>query len=200
MTMSSASPVSRDNNITHIANGLVFGDRNADYGHPLKDFTRQATIWSQILGINVTPKQVALCMVGTKIAREINRPKDDNLVDLVGYALCYTRLNDPIDAGLPQQQIPIGASAPAVANPPVASISKRRFSAWVLGLVALSSLLAVLYCRAQFDANEQSVQLRRAVDVIRFQDSVIREVIKTEQQRKTPGTKIPARIVIERGV
>jgi hypothetical protein len=72
----------------HAAN-LVFGDRNDDYGHPLDDFTRAGKIWEAILGIPVSAEQVALCMEGVKIAREVHRRKMDNIVDGIGYWLTY---------------------------------------------------------------------------------------------------------------
>lgn len=72
-------------NIFEEAHGLIHGDRQQDYDHPLDNFTRIAKIWSVILGIEVTPEQVGLCMVGTKIAREAYHPKRDNLVDGAGY-------------------------------------------------------------------------------------------------------------------
>lgn len=72
----------------HAAN-LVFGDRHEDYGHPLDDFTRAGKIWEAILGIPVTAEQVSLCMEGVKIAREVHRPKMDNVVDGIGYWLTY---------------------------------------------------------------------------------------------------------------
>lgn len=74
-----------DRSILDEAEGLVTGDRQQDYGHPHDDFSRTAQIWSAILGHPVTPKQVALCMVGVKLSREVNRPKRDNLVDAAGY-------------------------------------------------------------------------------------------------------------------
>lgn len=67
------------------AKRIVHGDRGENYGHPLEDFSRTAQIWSAILGIDVTAEQVALCMVGVKISREVNRPKRDNVVDGAGY-------------------------------------------------------------------------------------------------------------------
>ncbi len=68
------------------ARNLVHGDRGEDYGHPFHDFSRTAKIWSAILGVDVTPEQVALCMIGVKISRECHRPKRDNRVDIAGYA------------------------------------------------------------------------------------------------------------------
>jgi len=68
------------------AHNLVHGVRGEDYGHPYHDFSRTAKIWSAILGVDVTPEQVALCMIGVKISRECNKPKRDNRIDIAGYA------------------------------------------------------------------------------------------------------------------
>lgn len=68
------------------AQKLVYGDRQASYGHPIDDFTRTAVMWGAILGHPVTAEQVGLCMCAVKISRQINKPKRDNLVDLAGYA------------------------------------------------------------------------------------------------------------------
>lgn len=73
---------------------LVFGDRNADYGHPLDNLDRAARIWSVILGMDVTAEQVSLCMQGMKIAREINAPKLDTIVDGIGYWLTYAMIRE----------------------------------------------------------------------------------------------------------
>lgn len=66
---------------------LVSEDRNEDYGHPLDNLDRAARIWSVILGADVTAEQVALCMIGMKIARQVHKPKADTIVDVIGYAL-----------------------------------------------------------------------------------------------------------------
>lgn len=76
--------------IADYAVSLVSGDRQNDYGHPLDDFTRAGKIWEAILGVPVSAEQVALCMVGVKIAREVNRQKLDNAVDGIGYFLTLT--------------------------------------------------------------------------------------------------------------
>jgi hypothetical protein len=78
------------------ARGIVRdGDRQKEYGHPRDDWTRTAKIWSGILGIEVTPEQAMLCMIGTKISRLVHTPQHhDSKVDIIGYAICYDRLNE----------------------------------------------------------------------------------------------------------
>lgn len=66
---------------------LVSDDRQYEYGHPLDNLTRAANIWSVILDAPVTAEQVALCMVGMKIARQVHKAKPDTVVDIIGYAL-----------------------------------------------------------------------------------------------------------------
>jgi len=68
------------------AKGLIYGARQGAYGHPFQDFSKTALIWQAILGIPVTPEQVALCLIGVKISREVNKHGHDNIVDMIGYA------------------------------------------------------------------------------------------------------------------
>ena len=78
-------------NVLLEADSLVHGPRQADYGHPYDDYTKVGLIWTAILkdklkpGEEVSAKEAALCMVGIKLSREVNRPKDDNLIDGAGY-------------------------------------------------------------------------------------------------------------------
>ena len=74
------------------AKRIVNGARNEDYGTPEDNFARIATMWSVILGTEVTPRQVATCMIALKLARDAFQPKRDNLVDIAGYAHCASTL------------------------------------------------------------------------------------------------------------
>ena len=65
----------------------VTGPRQRDYAHPKVNFQRIANLWSIILDVDITPEQVALCMITMKVAREMNRHTRDNLVDIIGYSL-----------------------------------------------------------------------------------------------------------------
>ena len=98
MILTACPPVATttpEETITEEAQRLVGGDRQADYGHPIEDFTRTGRMWAAILGLpEVSAEQVALCMVGVKISREVNRPKRDNRVDGVGYLLCLDRIRN----------------------------------------------------------------------------------------------------------
>ncbi len=75
-----------DETILQEAQRLVYGERQASYGHPADDFARTAAMWSAILGHPVTAEQVGLCMCAVKISRQCNAPKRDNMTDLAGYA------------------------------------------------------------------------------------------------------------------
>ena len=64
----------------------VYKNQGVEYGHPADNFGDTAAIWSVILGIKVEPKQVGLCMIGAKMAREKANHNPDNFTDIAGYA------------------------------------------------------------------------------------------------------------------
>ena len=91
-----------EENILEEANRLVSQDRQDTYGHPADNFKRLALMWQGVLGVEVTPQQVALCMVCLKVARESTRHARDNVVDIAGYArtleMTEDRLKEEEDA------------------------------------------------------------------------------------------------------
>lgn len=70
------------------AKRITAGDRQNAYGPPDQDFARTAAMWSQLLGVDVEARQVALCMIALKLSRETHQRKRDNWVDIAGYAKC----------------------------------------------------------------------------------------------------------------
>ena len=70
------------------ADRIVMGKRSRDYGHPYINHARIAAFWNCYLGIDLTPEQVAVMMILLKVARQMQTPKRDNLVDICGYAKC----------------------------------------------------------------------------------------------------------------
>lgn len=76
------------------AQDAVYGDRQADYGSATENFTNIANLWSAVLKVKITPEQVALCMIQVKVARQMHKPKRDNLVDGAGYFATIEKLNN----------------------------------------------------------------------------------------------------------
>ena len=72
-------------NILQEAEKAVYGDRQDDYGSVKDNFATIAALWSVILKTKVSAEQVGLCMVQVKVARQMFKPKRDNLVDGAGY-------------------------------------------------------------------------------------------------------------------
>jgi Domain of unknown function (DUF6378) len=67
--------------------------RRLEYGAPVDLFERVAVRWSQVLGTNVTPAQVMVCLVDLKVARLTHHPKHlDSITDIAGYAGCLAEV------------------------------------------------------------------------------------------------------------
>jgi hypothetical protein len=65
----------------------VLAAREAAYGDPASSFTIIAARWSLTLGRQITPAQVALCMIDLKLARLSHDPTHrDSAIDVIGYA------------------------------------------------------------------------------------------------------------------
>jgi len=72
---------------------LTLADREDQYGAPARLFDEIARIWTVILSFEVDPAQVALCMVGVKLARlSHNWSHADSIKDIAGYAAILSQL------------------------------------------------------------------------------------------------------------
>jgi hypothetical protein len=72
------------------AASIITGDRDAQYGGPEENFERIAKVWSIILSVPITREDVAMMMVGLKVARYASKSgyQPDTWVDIAGYAGC----------------------------------------------------------------------------------------------------------------
>jgi hypothetical protein len=67
--------------------------RRTTYGDPSDLFERVAMRWSQVLGVKVTPAQVAVLLIDLKVARLAGDPKHlDSVIDVAGYAACLAEV------------------------------------------------------------------------------------------------------------
>ena len=69
--------------------------RGESYGDVRQNHQRIAALWSVVLGQDVTPEQVALCMTCLKVARLIETPAhEDSWIDIAGYGACGAEIAD----------------------------------------------------------------------------------------------------------
>jgi len=72
------------------AGKLISGDRKQAYGDAGESFRRIASMWSAYLGkrlaTDISSVDVANMMVLLKVSRASHKPKDDDFVDIIGYA------------------------------------------------------------------------------------------------------------------
>ena len=81
--------------ITNEAKAIVSGERAADYGDVNESFARIAQLWSAYTGVMLTDWDVAQMMILLKVSRAKTSRKRDTLVDIVGYAECAGKLEEP---------------------------------------------------------------------------------------------------------
>lgn len=74
------------------AHGLIYGEREQQYGDPRESFGRIAAMWSGYLGHDVTPLDVANLMVLLKVSRTKGTFHRDSYVDMSGYAALAERI------------------------------------------------------------------------------------------------------------
>ena len=80
--------------ILKIAEDLIYGDREKDYGNTLDNFTDIATGWEVLFKVKITPEQVGLAMAWLKICRanKDNAEKTDSIIDCAGYMGCIEKI------------------------------------------------------------------------------------------------------------
>lgn len=68
----------------------VLNERRKAYGQADESFRHIAVLWGDVLGILVTPQQVASCMIMLKVARLLadgdSSHDEDSVLDIKGYA------------------------------------------------------------------------------------------------------------------
>lgn len=79
------------------ARELIHGQRQADYGDKLENFSQIAAFWNaqlaRKLNAQITPADVGMMMIGLKLARLSKSPTHyDALLDVAGYAGCLEQL------------------------------------------------------------------------------------------------------------
>lgn len=69
---------------------IIAGDRDVQYGGPAENFARIATVWTMLFGREFTTEDVAMAMVGLKMARYASNSgfQPDTWIDIAGYAGC----------------------------------------------------------------------------------------------------------------
>lgn len=91
--------------ILNNAKNMVNGEREADYGTPENNFATIAALWGDYLharnfGLDmiIDAKDVAALLVLLKVARIASgHAKNDNWVDIAGYAACGGEIEDMYD-------------------------------------------------------------------------------------------------------
>lgn len=81
--------------VLDLAKQIVCVDRDAQYGSPEDSFATIGLMWEAYLkgkyGVSIVllPQDVAFMMILLKVARgATGKPKDDNWIDIAGYAAC----------------------------------------------------------------------------------------------------------------
>ena len=90
--------------ILEAATKCVCGDREQDYGSPENNFQTIANLWIDYLTakddfLGIEPKDVAAMLALLKIARIASgHAKDDNWIDLAGYAACGGEIESTVES------------------------------------------------------------------------------------------------------
>jgi Domain of unknown function (DUF6378) len=85
------------------AHDIIHGDREKDYGHPKDNFQRIADRWRQHPKVSndITAEDVTVMMADVKMARAMNTPTFDTMLDIAGYMGCWDRIQSKDDLPTP---------------------------------------------------------------------------------------------------
>ena len=88
------------------AYALITGPRQAEYSHPVADYTKVTDIFHSLTGIRLSLEQGILFMVAIKLARlrtniEAGQMHWDSLVDAAGYLGCLGMVSQDLDPWAP---------------------------------------------------------------------------------------------------
>lgn len=84
----------KEDSILEEAGKIISKDRREAYGPVRGSFENIARVWTLALKREITPEEVALCMIGLKFVRECHKHGRDNLVDLCGYSALAEKLRE----------------------------------------------------------------------------------------------------------
>jgi hypothetical protein len=82
------------------AQELTHRDRQGDYGHPLDNHGRTATLWRAYLlarfnvDLELTPEDVCWLNAQQKMSRRMHAPTLDSITDVAGYAVNVAMVED----------------------------------------------------------------------------------------------------------
>ena len=74
----------------------IVAERGRYYGPPAAHFARTVGMINALYGTNFKPEDWAKMMILDKLARDMERPKDDNCKDIAGYAACLFEVRSGI--------------------------------------------------------------------------------------------------------
>jgi hypothetical protein len=72
-------------NVLSEAQSLVFGDRHKEYGDFSENVRKACNILKTLTGVLLTAEQFTWAIIALKLARQSQKHKKDNLVDICGY-------------------------------------------------------------------------------------------------------------------
>ena len=105
------------------AQNIVTKDRDEQYGDPEDSFAQIAAFWGIYLDTNIDSDDVGMMMMLLKIARQSHKPKDDNLIDIAGYAACVAEIlhrpntnQEEFVSGIPVSELPTVRDLPTVGS------------------------------------------------------------------------------------